>query len=323
MFRKPKRSAKATLRKRNKKSTDGGDDIPDSRFTARESIHNSSDEESNAVIHHSRLSGKRRKLQNNKKKAATESGPTSLVHQYDSSKSKLLTAKELATREAEYHPEERCVTIPQNEELSYADNNTKIYNGAKKETNKFHAGPLKAPTFIRTTCRFDYQPDICKDYKETGFCGFGDTCIYLHDRGDTLSGWQLEQQWEERKKKEQEAKEKEMNKFIQSTSNAIGSKSYDAKEDNDFVVDTSDGIPYACHICRGPFTNPVVTTCMHYFNEKCIMEEYQKSAACPICKKDTHGVFNYPTKLIAKKRRVVGSKKGWDDYFNAMSKSNE
>lgn len=22
-------------------------------------------------------------------------------------------------------------------------------------------------------CRWDYQPDICKDYKETGFCGFG------------------------------------------------------------------------------------------------------------------------------------------------------
>lgn len=21
--------------------------------------------------------------------------------------------------------------------------------------------------------RWDYQPDICKDYKETGFCGFG------------------------------------------------------------------------------------------------------------------------------------------------------
>lgn len=24
--------------------------------------------------------------------------------------------------------------------------------------------------------RFDYQPDICKDYKETGRCGYGDSC---------------------------------------------------------------------------------------------------------------------------------------------------
>ena len=37
-------------------------------------------------------------------------------------------------------------------------------------------GPIRAPTFLRATCRFDYQPDICKDYKETGFCGYGDQC---------------------------------------------------------------------------------------------------------------------------------------------------
>lgn len=34
-------------------------------------------------------------------------------------------------------------------------------------------GPIRAPSNIRSTVRWDYQPDICKDYKETGFCGFG------------------------------------------------------------------------------------------------------------------------------------------------------
>jgi hypothetical protein len=34
-------------------------------------------------------------------------------------------------------------------------------------------GPIRAPSFVRSTARFDYQPDICKDYKETGFCGYG------------------------------------------------------------------------------------------------------------------------------------------------------
>lgn len=34
-------------------------------------------------------------------------------------------------------------------------------------------GPIRAPDNIRVTVRWDYQPDICKDYKETGFCGFG------------------------------------------------------------------------------------------------------------------------------------------------------
>lgn len=54
---------------------------------------------------------------------------------------------------------------------------------------------------IRTVTMIDYQPDVCKDYKgqpsflqvmmlslshqflETGYCGFGDTCKFLHDRG--------------------------------------------------------------------------------------------------------------------------------------------
>ncbi|MGH0141825.1 UNVERIFIED_CONTAM: hypothetical protein FKN15_005352 [Acipenser sinensis] len=35
-------------------------------------------------------------------------------------------------------------------------------------------GPIRAPDHLRATVRWDYQPDICKDYKETGFCGFGD-----------------------------------------------------------------------------------------------------------------------------------------------------
>lgn len=38
-------------------------------------------------------------------------------------------------------------------------------------TNLPGAGPLRASTNVRMTVRFDYQPDICKDYKETGYCG--------------------------------------------------------------------------------------------------------------------------------------------------------
>ena len=53
-------------------------------------------------------------------------------------------------------------------------------------------GPLRGSTYIRMSARFDYQPDICKDYKETGFCSFGDSCKFLHDRGDYKSGWELE-----------------------------------------------------------------------------------------------------------------------------------
>ena len=40
-------------------------------------------------------------------------------------------------------------------------------------------GPIRAPEHLRATVRWDYQPDICKDYKETGFCGFGGNFINM------------------------------------------------------------------------------------------------------------------------------------------------
>lgn len=54
--------------------------------------------------------------------------------------------------------------------------------GSEKGTGSH--GPIRASLHIRSSIRFDYQPDICKDYKETGYCGFGDSCKFLHDRGD-------------------------------------------------------------------------------------------------------------------------------------------
>ena len=67
-------------------------------------------------------------------------------------------------------------------------------------------GPVRSNnSTIRTVTIVDYQPDVCKDYKgaptsfdrglpfshvffsETGFCGFGDTCKFLHDRGTCAS----------------------------------------------------------------------------------------------------------------------------------------
>lgn len=46
---------------------------------------------------------------------------------------------------------------------------------SEKSNSRF--GPQKVSAFIRVASRFDYQPDICKDYKETGYCGFGDSCF--------------------------------------------------------------------------------------------------------------------------------------------------
>lgn len=34
-------------------------------------------------------------------------------------------------------------------------------------------GPIRATQYMRSSVRWDYAPDICKDYKETGYCTFG------------------------------------------------------------------------------------------------------------------------------------------------------
>lgn len=64
---------------------------------------------------------------------------------------------------------------------------------AQLSNNKFTGtqGPIRATSHIAISNRFDYQPDVCKDYKETGYCAFGDSCIFLHDRGDYKSGWEI------------------------------------------------------------------------------------------------------------------------------------
>ena len=55
-------------------------------------------------------------------------------------------------------------------------------------------GPVRGNSFFRASVRIDHEPCICKDYKETGFCGFGDSCKFIHDRGDYKMGWQIERE---------------------------------------------------------------------------------------------------------------------------------
>lgn len=100
-------------------------------------------------------------------------------------------------------------------------------------------GPIRAPAHLRATVRWDYQPDICKDYKETGFCGFGDSCKFLHDRSDYKAGWQLEQE------------------------HAPGFRGNDGDSDGDDtkyeIHSDEETLPFKCFICRKSFTDPIIT----------------------------------------------------------------
>eukprot|EP00937_MAST-01D_sp_MAST-1D-sp2_P002869 g2869.t1 len=153
--------------------------------------------------------------------------------------------------------------------------------------NKFTGtqGPIRAPKFFRAICRFDYQPDVCKDYKETGFCGYGDSCIFLHDRTDYKTGWQME--------KEHEAAERKRMR------RAAGEDVSDDEEGaSRFLVAAEEEVQFACPLTRKPFRAPVVTQCGHYFEESAALQRYARNPKCAACDKPTFGVFNKATKLL-------------------------
>ncbi|KAJ0590338.1 putative transcription factor C2H2 family [Helianthus annuus] len=118
-------------------------------------------------------------------------------------------------------------------------------------------GPLRASAHIRVSARFDYQPDICKDYK---------------------SGWQMEQEWDEAEK---------------ARKRKLAMKGDDDEDDDDQEDDDDeDGLPFACFICRQPFVDPVVTKCKHYFCEHCALKHHAKKKKCYVCNQPTLGIFN-------------------------------
>ncbi|XP_050239304.1 zinc finger CCCH domain-containing protein 1-like [Quercus robur] len=154
-------------------------------------------------------------------------------------------------------------------------------------------GPLRASAHIRVSARFDYQPDICKDYKETGYCGYGDSCKFMHDQGDYKSGWQMEKEWDEAEK-------------VRKRNLALGLDDEDdggvdpGEEDDD-----DDSLPFACFICRQPFVDAVVTKCKHYFCEHCALKHHAKNKKWFVCNKPTLGIFNTAHK-ICKRIAVEG-----------------
>lgn len=154
-------------------------------------------------------------------------------------------------------------------------------------------GPLRASAHIRVSARFDYQPDICKDYKETGYCGYGDSCKFMHDRGDYKSGWQMEKEWDEA--------EKERKRKL-----AMGMLDEDDEDAEKSDEDDDDALPFACFICREPFVDPVVTKCKHYFCEHCALKHHAKNKKCYVCNQPTLGIFN--TAFEIRKRMAAQGK---------------
>lgn len=153
-------------------------------------------------------------------------------------------------------------------------------------------GPLRANMYARVTTRIDYQPDLCKDYKETGFCSYGDSCKFLHDRGDYKQGWELDRDFEEEQKRKLEEK----------------MKGWDPDNEDGPVEEekVADDLPFACYSCRLPWgeckSDPVVTKCKHYFCEKCALKNNsaKNGGKCAVCGVPTQGIFNHASEIVKK-----------------------
>lgn len=90
-----------------------------------------------------------------------------------------------------------------------------------------------------------------------------------------LAGWQLDKLAENPKKQVDES---------------------DSDEDED--------IPFACLICRKPYTDPVATRCGHYYCSSCAIKRYARNPKCLACGAPTGGIFNRADKIIAKLHKV-------------------
>ena len=162
----------------------------------------------------------------------------------------------------------------------------------QKNPEARQVGPVKAPTNVRMITVTDFAPDVCKDYKQTGFCGYGDGCKYLHAREDYKQGWQLDKEWEKAGKKPRTG----------DNNNAAEQEGMTEEEK------MLENIPFKCIICKEDYKTPVQTKCGHYFCERCAMERYmkEKKRTCANCGADTGGSFGVAKKLrelLQKKRK--------------------
>lgn len=150
-----------------------------------------------------------------------------------------------------------------------------------------NVGPQKLNSNVRTITVTDFAPDVCKDYKQTGFCGFGDSCKFLHAREDYKQGWQLDRDWEV----------DTQGKKLTGRTVASANRSAKNREDDQDDEKLLESIPFACIICKQSYSNPIVTKCGHYFCEACALKRYKKDPSCAACNASTGGTFNVAKKL--------------------------
>ncbi|KAL6931681.1 uncharacterized protein HGUI_00920 [Hanseniaspora guilliermondii] len=140
-----------------------------------------------------------------------------------------------------------------------------INNRSKNVTIK---PPTRSDIANNKKIYMDYEPLLCKEYKLKGYCGYGDTCKFIHSRDDYINENKLtKKHW----KNSQESKEEERKV--------------------DVVIKKSD----LCGVCKVPFDSDstkklIQLVCKHVFCKSCFMERLKnKKMECPECGSDSKG----------------------------------
>ncbi|KAI0397637.1 hypothetical protein F5Y17DRAFT_414033 [Xylariaceae sp. FL0594] len=310
IFKKRGAKGKANLRKRPATPPPANSDSDESDYT-------SSEDESGQRV-------KRRKRNNAVVTASSKDNATSSAHQhgaivFEADRSVPITSTNDATKRVDWFDEDanllgKTRPMPKNASTgAVSDAPDGTYKGLANKATFItknpnapdrKVGPIKAAANIRTVTTTDFAPDVCKDYKQTGFCGFGDNCKFLHAREDYKQGWQLDREWENVTKGKKNIGGK-----------VVASANRDAKNDED--DDDADAallekIPFACIVCKGPYKEPIVTRCGHYFCLPCALQRYRKDPSCAACGSGTNGVFNTAKtlkRLLEKKRERLERKR--------------
>ena len=159
----------------------------------------------------------------------------------------------------------KIITNKEEKQRSQADPQVKPFSetisqmGPQKSLNQ----PVYNQKF---NVRFDYKADRCKDFKDTGYCGFGDSCIFLHDRSEYKTGWELDTEFEAQQASKPVLEEE--------------------------IVDYNR----VCFICnKGEMIQPkILPECRHQFCGNCITGQLKLNLKCPLCKKTVIGTLRLP-----------------------------
>jgi len=284
--------------------------------SASDSDYSSAEDESGARIKRRRKNGITTSTSSaiTKKPAATFAKST----QYTGDRTAAITNLDDATKTSNWFHADEAAKAAATTEAEGEVEKDGTYKGAKgygnfiqKNPDKLgkSVGPVKAPTNMRMITLVDFAPDVCKDYKQTGFCGFGDSCKFLHAREDYKQGWQLDKEWEKAGKSKAPPKS-----TVVGSANRGSTENAADDSDNDEEAKELEKIPFACIICKEPYKSPVVTKCGHYFCEACALKRHKSKGGkqCANCGADTGGTFNVAKnlrKLLDKKRERIRKRK--------------